>query len=288
VDKDSGSRFASINDADGSISLSASFDITGPVADFVLDPAGDVVHALLPQGVSARRFEFGGALNSDISLTALWGTSFPTGVAPSQLALDPTGRVLVVAFDGNGLIASYRLDRARLRRTTGPSAASLASQAALYITGGVTVSDIAIDMVGGYVLSTLSAQNELRLLPIDASGALRQPSQGRASGLVPIAVEVTEDGQHVYVLNALSRTITQYSGAPNYARVADFPASTQEFVPGESDLAVDKTGRWLFVSNTLRDAIDIWTIAPGTGALSRAWTVATPSPGPLSLRHRVQ
>lgn len=201
------------------------------------------------------------------SLTATPGSPFVGGGVgnptenPSALAIDPSGKYLLVAEAGIASVAVYTINQ-----TTG-DLAELANSP--FASGGVPIS-VAIESHGKFAFVANDGDNDVSAYALDpATGTLTPvPGSPFLAGGSPESVATDASGKFVYVANtgghatisaytidSVSGSLTEVSGSP----------FTSGFLT--SSLTADPSGRFLYAMNG--DATTtIFGIDPNTGALA--------------------
>ena len=201
------------------------------------------------------------------SLTATPGSPFFGGAVgnptedPSALAIDPSGKFLLVAEAGVASVAVYTINQ-----TTGDLAELVNSP---FASGGVPIS-VAIESHGKFAFVANNGDNNVSAYALDpATGTLTAvPGSPFLSGGGPEAVTTDASGKFVYVANTGgSSTISAYAIDSVSGSLTEVSGSP--FASGfrSSFLTADPSGRFLYALNG--DATtSIFGIDPNTGALA--------------------
>lgn len=198
------------------------------------------------------------------------------GADPAHLALDKTGRYLLVANYTSGNIAVFPIEKdGRLgprtafvqhagssvnkERQAGPHAHEIQATAD---NRSVIVADLGLD--------------ELLVYRFDArTGALspaNPPFVKVAAGSGPRHFALAPNGKFVYLVNELSSTVTVYSFDSSSGRMTELQTIStlpQDF-KGENttaEITTDAAGKFLYASNRGDDSIAVFAIDSGNGKL---------------------
>jgi 6-phosphogluconolactonase len=210
-------------------------------------------------------------------LTALPAEKAPTANAPSHLAVDPTGRVLLAANYRDGYVSAIPI---RADGTLGPPTCLKHSGTGAHPTRQqkshvhsvtpspdgrfVVVCDLGVDKVFTYVLDAATA----RLTPASP------PFVATAPGAGPRHFKFGGDGRHAYAINELDNTIAVYDYAA--ATGALTPRQVVPTLPADftgekttAEVRVHPNGRFLYGSNRGHDSLAVFAVAPDSGQLTR-------------------
>jgi len=225
-------------------------------------------HPVLPVLYAANELDDGAvtawAVAPDGVLTPLG--SQPTGGAqPCHLAVSPSGRWLASANYGSGSVAVHPLDSAGVpgeradlaaHRGRGPHPdrqESAHAHMTSWDSGGrLWVVDLGVDTIFRYAL------DGGRLRP-DGEPVRTPPGAG------PRHLARGRDGWH-YVTDELSGTVTAYQMDPRTGQAsvrARVPASAEAGQVLPSEIAVDPTGRYLYLANRGPDTIAAFALVDG-------------------------
>lgn len=206
------------------------------------------------------------------------------GTHPCHLALDPTGRFLLVANYSSGSVAVYpvgadgRLGEASAvvqhrgrsldpQRQAGPHA-----HAVTFDPSGrfVFICDLGLDRIEAYKLDTDTG----KLAPVRSAGGSVAPGGG------PRHLAFGAGGRFAYVLNELNATVTTLAydaGSGRLTEVQTLSALPAGFTGKKSgaEIAVHPSGKWLYVSNRGHDSIAHFAIDPAKGTLAFVATHST-------------
>jgi len=216
------------------------------------------------------------SVQADGSLTLL-NVQPSEGSGPCHVAVDASGRVLLLANYGGGNVVSYPiLDDGSL----GPAASTMRHEGAGIhpqrqqqphphaIYPGPTqtrayVPDLGIDQIRIYGLDAASGQ----LTPHLPGHAATEPGGG------PRHLAFSPDGRDVYVALELTSRVQGYRVDASTGALQAFGAWSS-LPPGASaegntaaEILVHPSGRFLYVSNRGHDSIAVFAIAPQDGSL---------------------
>lgn len=205
------------------------------------------------------------------------------GTHPCHLALDPTGRWLVVANYSSGSVALFpvaadgRLGKPSVVQHAGHSVNQDRQQGphahcATFDPAGrfLYICDLGIDRVVAYRLDADAG----KLVAVPTAGATLAPGSG------PRHLVFSADSRHAYVLNELTATVTSFAYDPANGNFSS-PATTSTLPAGwtgsksGAELALDPSGRWLYASNRGHDSLARFAVDPADGHLAFAGTVPT-------------
>lgn len=264
-----------IADGDGRLDLVRQTpDIRNP---FFIDmhPNGKVLYSIIdPEGeqlVSALSFERGsGALQ-------LINQQPTQGGYPCYVAVDPTGRAVVVANYAGGSVISYPLG----------ADGTLGKAGSFYQHQGSSVDEsrrqephahcckIAAD--GRFAYAADLGTDQVMIYTLDAAGGTLTPGEQPFARVLPGAgprhFTIAPNNRHAYVINELGNTITAFNHDAERGLLleqATVPTLPEGF-DGKShtaDLCLTPDGRFLYGSNRGHDSIAMFTVDGGSGALT--------------------
>lgn len=216
-------------------------------------------------------------------LTPLPAPSTPTASAPSHLAVDGTGRVLLAANYRDGFVAALAIRRdgslgapnAIQHHGSGKNPARQDKPHVHSVTVSpdnrfVIVADLGLDKIFSYSLDPATA----KLAPAQPAFVSAEPGAG------PRHFKFSSDGRHAYAINELANTITAYDY--DAARGSLSARQTVPTLPPDfkaqsttAEVRVHPNGRFLYGSNRGHDSLVVFAIAPATGRLSHVQTIAS-------------
>jgi 6-phosphogluconolactonase len=205
------------------------------------------------------------------------------GDNPAHLAIDPTGKVLIVANYSGGTVAAFPLSPTgeiapasavvqhkgssiHPRRQTGPNPHGVTFDS----TGRVIlVPDLGSDKLFNYQVDPATGALTRCAVPGDA--ATLTPGSG------PRHVVFSPGGRFLYVLNELTCTITVFSyQSPGITReiqtLTPWPVVARATA---GEIEMHPSGRFVYASNRGHDSIAVCAIDSATGQLTLIQTVAT-------------
>lgn len=205
------------------------------------------------------------------------------GTAPCHVALDPTGKFLLVANYSSGTVAAFpvaadgRLGEATavIQHTgSGPNRDRQTAPHAHGITFDpsgrlVFVTDLGLDRAVAYQLDAAG-----RLTPAPASDAVVPPGSG------PRHFVFGPDGHFAYALNEITATVTAFrydaaTGRSTALQTLSAHPADYHGPKGAAEIAVHPSGKWLYTSNRGHDSIALFAIDPATGTLTFLGTEST-------------
>ena len=214
--------------------------------------------AYAPDASSGQIFQFtigpGGGLAENGSTLA--------GTNPESLAVDPSGRYVYVANFGDGTLSQFSVTASGALLPMTPPTVPAGSQP-----GAITV-----DPWGrsAYAANQLGDSISQYLVGID--GALAPMETATVpTGTSPVAFTIAPSGRFAYAANfgqkgATPGSVSQYTVQMDGSLIPLAPP-TEATGHGASDVAVDPSGRYAYVTNQYDDAVSQYTIGP-TGALT--------------------
>jgi 6-phosphogluconolactonase len=222
----------------------------------------------------------GFVIQPDGTLIPAAGTPVAVGGGPLSLVAHPAADFLYVAQQGAG-IAIYAIDP-----TSG----------ALTAAGAVSAPDApefgAIGPDGRYYYQTLSSIDQIAPFAVDAAtGALTPVSSGpAATESFPRAIAIDPAGKFLYVAisdpgTATSTTVDGFLIDASSGALTKMPASPFQVATTPDSIAIDPSGRFLYVSCSNSNVIGAFVIDPDTGTLGAVQGSPFAAPGfPLFVR----
>jgi 6-phosphogluconolactonase (cycloisomerase 2 family) len=258
----------SINASSGALTLIggaplASTDAT-PVAAAV-DPTGNYLYVADAGAANVDTYNIGanGALTATILST---GTG--TGSVPWSLALDPLTDDLYVGSDvtpNPGTVGGYAISNGALAGVAGSP----------YADGNIPYG-IAVDPANGLLFAANNTDGTIGCFPINPDGTLGALStltfQGGGGVNGPYALVVAPGGGNLYVTDTIAapNTVTAYSYTDCSALTQI--GSAKSVGSAAESVAIDPTGKYLYVANSGDATVSGFTITAGTGALTSIGT----------------
>jgi 6-phosphogluconolactonase len=230
------------------------------------------------------------AFNIDVAnakLSPLTSTGSPAGAptvnAPSHLAVDATGRVLLAANYRDGFVAAIPISAdgslgtatkiMHEGRGTHPTRQEKPHVHSVTLSPDnrfVIVADLGLDRLYTYALDAAAAKLTAANPAFVASPA----------GSGPRHFKFSVDGRHGYVINELDNTIGVFNYEPRSGALT--PLQTISTLPAgftgqniTAEVRVHPNGRFLYGSNRGDDSIAVYSISGGTGQLSLVEIVKT-------------
>lgn len=198
------------------------------------------------------------------------------GLAPCDLTLDHTGRTLFVADYTSGCLATFKVTRAGLskavsvlrfpghsidpdRQTSAHTHCTLLSPDNRFL----LVNDLGLDRIMVFHVNPVAATLTPTAIPYNAT-----PGSGpRHSIFHP-------NGRWVYSVNEISSTVDLLDWASSDGTltrrqtISSLPPNTPKQKNAPAELATDRAGKFLYVSNRFHDSIGVFAIDHKTGALT--------------------
>lgn len=231
-----------------------------------VDPSSKFVYVTNTAGgnLSAYTIGVGG------TLTPVPGSPFTTGASPNSVRVDPSGKFAYVANLGtlSESISEFSIDSTTGAltslgevRTRGQSASLAMNRASTPVTYTPKFAYVANQNSNSVSIYTISGTN----------GALASTGMA-AAGTQPVSVAVDPSGKFAYVTNlcssaSCSGNVFAYTIDGSTGSLSAVPGSP--FAAGNSprSVAVDPSGRFAYVANSLSSDVSAYTIDSATGAL---------------------
>lgn len=289
-----------INSSTGALTGTGSAVTTGDFPVFVaVDPSGRFAYVANQASldVSAYMIDAASGALAQIECSTGFGcngVNFAAGNAPVSIAVDASGRFAYVVNSGSYDVFVYAIDAttgALTRRGTvrnrGTGSASAAT--ALALAHGTT--PVTYTPTFAYVANVNS--HDVSAYAIDAaSGVLIPVNNGTrfGAGMSPAAVAVDPSGRFAYVANVGSQDVSAYTidadGAlKQVVCAAGFGCNGANFAagPGPRSVAVDPSGRFVYVANGYISGVSAYEIDTTTGALTDSKVPVMAGTNPLSV-----
>ena len=223
----------------------------------VVVPNGKFLYVAGFNGVKAyTRDQSTGAVTGEIS-----GSPFAAGLGPISMAVFPNGKFLYVANNGDATVSAFTIDR-RTGALTVISGSTLPT--------GSDSRSVAVDPSGNFAYAAVQA-GVLGFTIDPRTGALTVTSVF-GSALGPDSVAVDPSGKFAYAANVFGNdpfgTVSAFT--INAATGALTPITSSPFAAGSLpvDVAVDPSGKFVYVANLFGNNVSGYTINPKTGALT--------------------
>jgi 6-phosphogluconolactonase (cycloisomerase 2 family) len=212
-------------------------------------------------------------------LTAV-GSPFTSGVSPQAVAVSPRGDVAFVASAGPtpmttaGTVSAYAIDA-----TTGALSGSGGALAT-----GLGPASLATDRTGRFLYVANAFDGTISSYSVDpTSGALTTaPGAPTTVGFNPIGVVVDPTGQNLYALGVDRVAVYELdaiSGAITLSQVTfpGFPPPSPILLPasGASQIIIDPSGNFAYISNSIAKTIAVYQIDPYAGVLTNPQSIIT-------------
>ena len=199
------------------------------------------------------------------------------GTSPCHVSVDATGRVVMVANYGNGIVASYPV---KADGSLGPAASVIQHEGTGPNKGrqeGPHAHSIYADPDNKHALAADLGADKVMVYDLDpAAGVVKPASRPFASiapGSGPRHIAFGKDGKHAYVINEMLSTITVC--AYDAASGAVAPGQTVSTLPAGfsgantcAEIAVHPSGRFIYGSNRGHDSLAVYSVDMRTGGLA--------------------
>ena len=252
---------------------------TNPHA-LAVDPLGRFLYVANSTDISMFSIDSGsGALKSlGANVTAA------SGQEPVAIAVDPSDEFVYVGSisEGGGTISRYAINQSTGVLTLTATIRAVAPLSLVLSHGNTPVTHTP---KFAYVTNQ---DNTVSMFSIDpGSGALTQITNAVETGAAPRHVAVDPMGKFAYVTNASDNTVSMYTiGSDGALTLANTPGGGNTISSGKAPngVAVDATGRFVYVADEGSSAISVYTIDPRTGLLTaQGITIPIPNSGLSSL-----
>jgi 6-phosphogluconolactonase len=200
-------------------------------------------------------------------LTTLSGTPYTVGDGAVSVVLHPSGKFLYVANPGQGEDDISLFDVASNGTLT-----EVAPRTPI----GVNASQpdlLVMDPAGSFLYVANALSNNISVFSIDSStGSLTQTAGSPFSiGLTPLNMQVTPTGKFLYVSVAGGQAQTTNGSIVGFSvNAGTLQTLSPEFTNADginpTGLAIDPSGSYLYVANTLSSSVSIFAIS-ASGAL---------------------
>ncbi|MBV9761195.1 MAG: lactonase family protein [Acidobacteriaceae bacterium] len=206
------------------------------------------------------------------------------GEAPCHLAVDHTGKVLIVANYGTGGVSSYGIEKdghlkmSSLMDVTG-SGADPERQAGPHAHQVVISSDNNLAYVPDLGL------DKIRIYKIDPRNAKLEPHSPAFvqddAGFGPRHIVFSHDGKYLYVINELKSFVTVFAGDEAtgvFHQVQKAPTVPEDYNgqnDGPAEILLDRAGKFLYSSNRGPGTIVVFAVDPANGTLKQVESVQT-------------
>lgn len=217
------------------------------------------------------------AIDGEARLRRLDRAKTDTRPPPSHVAVDHTGRTLVINHFGSGYVATLpilpdgTLGPPTLVQHQGQGYDPIRQSSPHTHSATISpdnrfalVCDLGLDKIFSYALHPAEA----RLTPADPAFASTAPGAGPRHGAF------SPDGRHLYVINEMGGTIGVYRYDPAGGSLSHLASSST--LPSEftgpnttAEVRVHPNGRFVYGSNRGHDSIAVFERDPATGLLSR-------------------
>jgi 6-phosphogluconolactonase len=205
----------------------------------------------------------GFVIQPDGTLIPAAGTPLAVGNGPLSLVAHPTADFLYVAQQGSG-VAIYAID---------PASGALSAAGSVSAPDAPEFGAIAPD--GGYYYQTLSSIDQIAPFAVDAkTGSLMPlPAGPAATESFPRAIAIDPAGKFLYVAisdsgSDTSTTVDGFLIDPTTGALTKMPNSPFLATTVPDWIAIDPSGRFLYVSCSISNVIEAFTIDADTGTLS--------------------
>jgi len=212
----------------------------------------------------------------------------PTGDGPRSMAVDPSGKFAYSANEFSNSVSAFAINASTGALTVaGPDVAA-----------GTNPFSITVDPSGKFVYVVNHTSDNVSAYTINANtGALTAMGSPVAAGSGPVSVTVEPSGQFAYVsafaINGNSGALTAV-GPPVSVGTNPFSIQPRQRHPAAvgtpvaagatpTSVAVEPTGKFVYLTNHNSNSVSVFAIDPGTGALTAVGSPVATVTGPVSV-----
>jgi 6-phosphogluconolactonase len=227
-----------------------------------MDPAGSFLYVANIQSQEVSAF----SIDSKGALTAVAGSPFPVGLAPTAMKLNPAGNVMYLTGGNPSVIAAFSLSAGKLTIIqTLPTNTS-------------TPEAIVINPAGNLFYTANTADSTIGIFTIASNGTLTETSGSPftdGTGASPLALLIDSSGTYLYVANEASNNIAVYTITSGTGALTQLSTSPFGSETAPSFLAEDPSGKYLLVGSQSSSGIQAFGVDTKTGTISTIATYAT-------------
>jgi len=235
-----------------------------------VDPSGKFLYVANEVGNNVSAFSIDATSGA---LTQITGSPFAAETGPRGVAVDPSGKYVYVTNHGDDDVSAYSITAATGALTPVPGSA---------FETGDTPFDVVVDPSGKFVYVTNHLSGNVSAYTLAAATGALTPVPGSpfTAGSEPHGVAVDPSGKFVYVANHASNNVSAYSinaasGALTELAGSPFAdTSPQEGVTAPYGLAVDPSGKFVYVANNGTGDVSAFSLDATSGALMEVGTFA--------------
>ena len=206
------------------------------------------------------------------------------GEAPCHLAVDHTGKMLIVANYGTGGVSSFAIDKdghlkmSSLMDVTGSGPNTERQE-------GPHAHEVVISRDNKLAYVTDLGLDKIRIYRIDARRAKLEPHEPEFvqddAGFGPRHIVFSHDGKYLYVVNELKSFITVFAGDAatgvfhQVQKVATVPEGYSGQNDGPAEILLDRAGKFLYSSNRGPGTIMVFAVDANNGTLREVQSAET-------------
>jgi len=204
------------------------------------------------------------------------GSPFPTGDSgPEFLAVDPSHKFLFVGNSGSSTVSAFQINN---------STGALTPVAGSPFASRTRPEGVAVDPMGRFVFVSNQGANSISVFELGANGTLTPVVGSPFAAKSPFGLAVNPTGTVLYANNfpdsqAMDlNTVTAFQIGANGAltTISAFPTAGSPGFASSVGMAIDPTGKFLFVADHMAQAIVPYQISGANGALTPLSTLPTP------------
>ncbi len=214
------------------------------------------------------------------------------GVAPCHLAVDRTGKMVIVANYVTGGVSSFPIQ----------ADGSLGEMASLMSAHGHGVNqqrqegphahEVVISQDNRLAYVPDLGLDEIRLYKIDPSSAKLSPNEPPAvkqdAGMGPRHLVFSEDESFAYVINELKSEVSVFKhdkASGSMTKVEDVSTLPDDYKGenGPAEILLDHKGKFLYTTNRGADSVAVFSVDSGSGRIKRIQVISAEGKMPRGL-----
>lgn len=206
------------------------------------------------------------------------------GVAPCHLAVDKTGKMLIVANYTTGGVSSFPIEKDGRIGNMSSLMAAQGSSVNPERQEGPHAHEVVISSDNKLVYVPDLGLDQIRIYRIDPANAKLAPHEPPFikddAGFGPRHMAFSRDGKYLYVVNELKSLITVYSGdelSGNFHQVQTVSTVPEGFSGenGPAEILMDRAGKFVYASNRGPGTIAVFAVDSSKGTLRQVQVAAT-------------
>jgi 6-phosphogluconolactonase len=205
------------------------------------------------------------------------------GVAPCHLALDHTGKMLIVANYTTGGVSSFSIGNDGRIGNMGSLMTAQGSSVNRERQEGPHAHEVVISADNQFAYVPDLGLDEIRTYRLDPGQGKLTPNNPpfiqQQPGFGPRHMVFSPDGQYAYVVNELKSfvTVSKVNGPGDWQRVQDASTLPENFhgENGPAEILIDRSGKFLYASNRGPGTIAVFAVNQQDGMLRQVQIAAT-------------